>query len=83
MAISIKDETVDQHIRYLCSLTGESMTRAVDEAVKERIRRLENAEKGKKINLQRQAMQFLKKRPKRAYAHNTSANAITDALWES
>jgi antitoxin VapB len=41
MAISIKDPEADRLARRLASVTGESITTAVREALRERLRRLE------------------------------------------
>jgi len=41
MAFHVSSERVDQNVRRLASLTGQSITEAIDTAVTEKIRRLE------------------------------------------
>jgi len=40
MAINIRDETTDRLIRVLAEVTGESLTEAIGNAVRERLERL-------------------------------------------
>jgi antitoxin VapB len=40
MAFHVSNETVDHHVRALAELTGQSITDAIDAAVKEKLNRL-------------------------------------------
>jgi antitoxin VapB len=44
MALNIKKESAHARVKYLASLTGESLTKAVEIAVEERIERVEQAQ---------------------------------------
>jgi antitoxin VapB len=46
MSLNIKNEQTHQLVRQLAKLTGESMTAAVDNAVRERLKRIRGAKKG-------------------------------------
>jgi antitoxin VapB len=46
MSLNIKNEKTHRRVRELARLTGESMTDAVDKAVRERLERVRAPEKG-------------------------------------
>jgi len=46
MSLNIKDEETHRRARELARVTGESMTAAVDQAVRERLERVRGAKKG-------------------------------------
>ncbi len=81
MAFSIKDEQTDKLVRKLAGITGESYTRAVKQAVAERLERLtETSEKEKEKRLA--AMHdFLKGRPRLKFKDGKTLKEITDDLW--
>jgi len=47
MSLNIKNEDTYRLVRQLAQLTGESLTEAVTEAVRERLERVQNAQSGK------------------------------------
>jgi antitoxin VapB len=46
MSLNIKNEKTHKQVRELARLTGESMTAAVDKAVRERLKRVRDTKKG-------------------------------------
>jgi antitoxin VapB len=46
MSLNIKNEETHRLVQQLARLTGESMTAAVDKAVREKLERVRSAEKG-------------------------------------
>ena len=46
MALSIKNKLVEEQVRNLCSLTGESVTQAILSAVEHRLKSLGNRTRG-------------------------------------
>ena len=49
MSLNIKDPEIHQLARELADLTGESMTRAIGEAVKDRLKRVRTAREEKNV----------------------------------
>lgn len=80
MAFSIKDPEIDKNLRFLSSLTGESLTEAVGSAIIERIEKV-NAERVKLKNNKRKNLQkFLEKR-KAASPDHYNHKKMTDDIW--
>lgn len=49
MALSIKDPETDRLVRELSDVTGESMTKAVSTAVRERLERVQGTARGRDL----------------------------------
>lgn len=80
MAFSIKDPEIDKNLRFLSSLTGESLTEAVGSAIIERIEKV-NAERVKLKNNKRKNLQkFLEKR-KAVSPDQYNHKKMTDDIW--
>jgi antitoxin VapB len=52
MSLNIKDPQIHQLARELASLTGESMTQAIGEAVKDRLKSVRNARRKKRMSVE-------------------------------
>lgn len=81
MALSIKDEQTDKLIRQLAEITGESYTRAIMQAVKERLARLSAPAKTEKAEMARKLEEFMANRPRRKFRGGKSLKQIRDELW--
>ncbi len=81
MAFSIKDPEIDKNLRFLSSLTGESLTEAVGAAIIERIEKV-NAEYSKaKSNRRKKLQEFLAKRKPAPSTDKYNHKKMTDELW--
>lgn len=81
MAFSIKDPEIDKNLRFLASLTGESLTEAVGNAVAERIEKIEH-ERAQKINVRNKKLDAFVNGIKPIKNSGFDPKKFRDDLWE-
>ncbi len=82
MAFSIKDPEIDKNLRFLSSLTGESLTEAVGTAIIERIKKVNSEYIKTKNNRRKKLQEFLEKRKPASSTDQYNHKKMTDELWE-
>lgn len=77
MALSIKTEEADRLARELSRLTGETMTDAITQAMRERLERLRKEEEERADYVERMTA-FVRERK-----HRYDRRPVTDAEWDA